>query len=318
MWPTKKWKFPRNTQAREKPQRTKNCCNVFCTSRSDIFSLTHWTHTQKNKNRKMLFDDPADNSKAIFRFFFLNELLTPPNPLYTSEHSRRHFHFRREHEVTTRKWVVQPFCMKQPRAKSIPLCLCVFVRVYLLVYIMLKCMCKLLCVSLPVALARLLPPPRLYCPQTDCSPTAAPAHCFNMFWQRRLFYRGSRRPSAVQSVKLRCAKWLGSLRGETWLFFLFVCLLVGWRKQPLCPDCDLKITKKRHFSHLVLSFKPLQIPQMLMSRYICFFNIHKIFFIQLFNIFMDSAYIILTAVAQWHNLVQNPPLPHTHLSVAGR
>lgn len=175
---------------------------------------------------------------------------------------------------------------------------------------MLKCMCKLLCVSLPVALARLLPPPRLYCPQTDCSPTAAPAHCFNMFWQRRLFYRGSRRPSAVRSVKLRCAKWLGGLRGETWRFFLFVCLFVK-ENSPCVLICGLKMTKKRHFSLLVLWLKSLQIPQMLMRRYICFFNIHKIFFIRLFNIFLDSACIILTAVAQSHNLVQNSPAPPT-------
>lgn len=62
-----------------------------------------------------------------------------------------------------------------------------------------KCMCALLCVKLPVALARLPPPPCwLCCAQADSSPTAAPACCLNMFWQRK-HYHNSWRPSAARS-----------------------------------------------------------------------------------------------------------------------
>lgn len=85
--------------------------------------------------------------------------------------------------------------------------LCVYVCVWC-------CMSTLLCVSLPVA--RLLPPPWLSCTQTAGSPTAAPAHCFNMFWQRKL-YHSSRRPSAARSMKLKCASWLWRFGCCSWL-----------------------------------------------------------------------------------------------------
>lgn len=117
------------------------------------------------------------------------------------------FIFGREHKVVTSKWVVGPFCTKQPLAKqqsaskSIAVCAA------------LKCVCTLLCVSLPVALARLLPPLWLCCAQADSSPTAAPAHCLNMFWQRK-HYHSSRRPSAARRMKLRRSQWICSFRGR--------------------------------------------------------------------------------------------------------
>lgn len=113
------------------------------------------------------------------------------------------FIFGKEHEVVTSKWGVELLCTTQQRSvtKTIPVCV-------------MWCMSALLCVSLPVA--RLLPPLRLSCAQTDGSPTAAPAHCFNMFWQRKL-YHSSRRPSAARSTKLKCASWSWSFGCCSWL-----------------------------------------------------------------------------------------------------
>lgn len=57
-----------------------------------------------------------------------------------------------------------------------------------------KCVCET--VRLPAAALARLPPCWLYCVQADGSPTAEPAHCFNMFWQGRLKH-SSRHPSAA-------------------------------------------------------------------------------------------------------------------------
>lgn len=98
----------------------------------------------------------------------------------------------------------------------------------------------LLCVSLPVA--RLLPPLWLSRAQTDGSPTAAPAHCFNMFWQRTL-YHSSRRPSAARSMKLKCASWLWSFGCCSWLLTKAIWP-TGGSDLSLRPDV-FYITKER-------------------------------------------------------------------------
>lgn len=130
---------------------------------------------------------------------------------------------------------------------------------------MLKCMRAALCVRLPVALARLLPPPRLHCPQTDCSPTAAPAHCFNTF-RRGSFL--SRLSTPICSTQLESDWEAEGGRPGFWGVFLFVC----WRKAALC---SLNATTKKkpdlhRFTYLVLWFKPPQIP--VSCRLICFFE----------------------------------------------
>lgn len=48
------------------------------------------------------------------------------------------------------------------------------------------CLCVWICVCLPGAALARLPPRWLYCVQTDASPTAEPAHCFNMLWREAL------------------------------------------------------------------------------------------------------------------------------------
>lgn len=165
---------------------------------SDLFSA----HIRDWKKR---FNGSTNNMKTrwYFFYFWMNHWLWQAHFTQVNIPSD----IRREHKVMTSKWVVEPFCTKQPLAKqqsaskSIPVCAA------------LKCVCALLCVSLPVALARLLPPLWLCCAQTDSSPTAAPAHCLNMFWQRK-HYHSSRRPSAARSMKLRRTQWLWSFRGR--------------------------------------------------------------------------------------------------------
>lgn len=62
--------------------------------------------------------------------------------------------------------------------------------------------CVWICARLPAAALARLPPCWLYCVQTDGSPTAEPAHCFNMFWQGRLKH-SSQHPSAAGTMKGR-------------------------------------------------------------------------------------------------------------------
>lgn len=216
------------TRRQERNRGAQRTAAMFSAQAEVTFSpwLTGHTQKNKNKNRKDAIWWSCRQFKGQVSVFF-ERTIDSTKPTFHKWTFTETFSFWKRTRGDDQKMGSSTFLHETASGKkSIPLRLCVYAcaRTCVLVYIMLKCMCKLLCVSLPVALARLLPPPRLYCPQTDCSPTAAPAHCFNMFWQRRLFYRGSRRPSAVRSVKLRCAKWLGSLRGETWLFFFcFFC-----------------------------------------------------------------------------------------------
>lgn len=147
----------------------------------------------------------------------------------------------------------------------------------------LECVCTLLCVSLPVALTRLLPPLWLCCAETDSSPTASPARCPNIFWQRKL-YHSSRRPFAARSMKLRHAQWLWGFREE---IRLLAKPFLKWSFQStalVCPHRQnvahkFKSLRKRKLplAYAVLYVKPMLITYMIIVCKCCF--LYRIIFL---------------------------------------